>query len=85
MLFRVNIQVGCAAIKEDKEAFAVVSVSPQEVRDLDFATDASKVLSTFACNLEAGNVNSNDRRSVSQKTDEITFLKSVLYVNFLRV
>ncbi|ESN97455.1 hypothetical protein HELRODRAFT_184425 [Helobdella robusta] len=45
-------EVGCFAEKDDKEAFALVPVPAQEVRDLDFATDASKELSRYALELE---------------------------------
>lgn len=55
-------QIGTASIREDKEAFAIVHVSPSEVRDLDFANDASKVLGEFALRMESGTVTQNDRR-----------------------
>ena len=52
-------------MREDKEAFAIVPVSPQEVRDLDFANDAAKALSNAADKMEGGNhLTSNEKKCV---------------------
>ena len=61
----VIFQVGCATIKEDKEAFAIIAVASPEIRDLDFANDACKILEGKSKTLESGKISVNDRRALT--------------------
>lgn len=69
----VMLKIGTASIKEDKEAFAIVPVPPAEVRDLDFANDASKVLGSFANKMETANYTQHERRFVTQLLSDLVY------------
>ncbi|XP_022655647.1 inositol 1,4,5-trisphosphate receptor type 1-like isoform X5 [Varroa destructor] len=69
----VMMRVGCACVKEDKEAFAIVPVSASEVRDLDFANDACKVLQKIATAIESADFAQNERKTATQLLQEIIY------------
>ncbi|KAL3082805.1 hypothetical protein niasHS_010607 [Heterodera schachtii] len=48
------VKVICEGHKVDKEAFALLPVPPNEVRDLDFANDACRALSQFVDLIRSG-------------------------------
>ncbi|KAL5260490.1 hypothetical protein ACHWQZ_G010582 [Mnemiopsis leidyi] len=54
-------KVGLARVREDKEAFAIVSVPTDEVRDLDFANDACLVLKDAVQQVKSGTLTQNGR------------------------
>ncbi|NXC91224.1 ITPR3 protein, partial [Cercotrichas coryphoeus] len=69
-------QLGTCPTKEDKEAFAIVSVPVSEIRDLDFANDASSMLANVVEKMNEGFLSQNDRRFVIQLLEDLVFFVS---------
>ncbi|XP_042563423.1 inositol 1,4,5-trisphosphate receptor type 2 isoform X3 [Clupea harengus] len=69
----VMLKIGTCSTKEDKEAFAIVSVPLFEVRDLDFANDANKVLESTVGKMENSNITQNERRFVTKLLEDLIF------------
>ncbi|XP_023812775.1 inositol 1,4,5-trisphosphate receptor type 3 isoform X2 [Oryzias latipes] len=69
----IRLMLGTCPTKEDKEAFAIVSVPVMEIRDLDFANDASAMLSTVVEQLTRGFISPNDRRFAIKLLEDVVF------------
>uniref|UniRef100_H0XR47 Inositol 1,4,5-trisphosphate receptor n=1 Tax=Otolemur garnettii TaxID=30611 RepID=H0XR47_OTOGA len=72
----IRLMLGTCPTKEDKEAFAIVSVPVSEIRDLDFANDASSMLASAVDKLSEGFISQNDRRFVIQLLEDLVFFVS---------
>jgi inositol 1,4,5-triphosphate receptor type 1 len=67
-------KVGAAPTREDKEAFALMAVPPQEVRDLDFANDAAKAIKTIATKIESGQqATANEKKYIIRLIEDLIF------------
>uniref|UniRef100_A0A4W6FSD4 Inositol 1,4,5-trisphosphate receptor n=1 Tax=Lates calcarifer TaxID=8187 RepID=A0A4W6FSD4_LATCA len=69
----IRLMLGTCPTKEDKEAFAIVSVPVMEIRDLDFANDASAMLSTVVDQFNQGFISQNDRRFAIKLLEDVVF------------
>uniref|UniRef100_A0AAY4CD72 Inositol 1,4,5-trisphosphate receptor n=1 Tax=Denticeps clupeoides TaxID=299321 RepID=A0AAY4CD72_9TELE len=69
----IRLMLGTCPTKEDKEAFAIVSVPVMEIRDLDFANDASFMLSTVVDRFTEGFISQNDRRFAIKLLEDLVF------------
>ncbi|XP_020651503.3 inositol 1,4,5-trisphosphate-gated calcium channel ITPR3 [Pogona vitticeps] len=72
----IRLMLGTCPTKEDKEAFAIVSVPVSEIRDLDFANDASYMLANVVDKMNEGFLSQNDRRFVIQLLEDLVFFVS---------
>ncbi|RMZ94189.1 inositol 1-4-5-trisphosphate receptor isoform X1, partial [Brachionus plicatilis] len=66
-------KIGSARTKEDREAFQLIPVSTIEVRDLDFANDAAKMLTIYAEKLFRNELGVNDRRALHSLLADLVF------------
>ncbi|XP_043932426.1 inositol 1,4,5-trisphosphate receptor type 3 [Protopterus annectens] len=69
----IMLMLGTCTTKEDKEAFAIVSVPVSEIRDLDFANDSSSILASFVEKLNEGLLSLNDRRFAIKLLEDLVF------------
>ncbi|XP_028652407.1 inositol 1,4,5-trisphosphate receptor type 3 [Erpetoichthys calabaricus] len=69
----IRLMLGTCPAKEDKEAFAIVSVPVSEIRDLDFANDASYMLGTIVEHFKEGFISPNDRRFAIKLLEDLVF------------
>ncbi|XP_062854471.1 inositol 1,4,5-trisphosphate receptor type 3 [Trichomycterus rosablanca] len=69
----IRLMLGTCATKEDKEAFAIVSVPSMEIRDLDFANDASAMLSTVVDKFKSGLLSPTDRKFAIKLLEDLVF------------
>ncbi|XP_072569106.1 inositol 1,4,5-trisphosphate-gated calcium channel ITPR3 [Paramormyrops kingsleyae] len=69
----IRLMLGTCPTKEDKEAFAIVSVPVMEIRDLDFANDASVMLSKMVDHFNNGFISQNDRRFAIKLLEDLVF------------
>ncbi|KAL4645836.1 inositol 1,4,5-trisphosphate receptor type 3 isoform X6 [Arapaima gigas] len=69
----IRLMLGTCPTKEDKEAFAIVSVPVMEIRDLDFANDASFMLSKVVDQFNEGFISQNDRRFAIKLLEDLVF------------
>uniref|UniRef100_A0A669CSE7 Inositol 1,4,5-trisphosphate receptor n=1 Tax=Oreochromis niloticus TaxID=8128 RepID=A0A669CSE7_ORENI len=69
----IRLMLGTCPTKEDKEAFAIVSVPVMEIRDLDFANDASAMLSTVVDQFSQGFISQNDRKYAVKLLEDVVF------------
>ncbi|KAF7210487.1 transcript variant X2 [Nothobranchius furzeri] len=69
----IRLMLGTCPTKEDKEAFSIVSVPVMEIRDLDFANDASAMLATVVKQFNSGFICPNDRRFAIKLLEDVVF------------
>ncbi|CAI5664572.1 unnamed protein product [Oreochromis niloticus] len=74
----VMLKIGTCSTKEDKEAFAIVSVPLSEVRDLDFANDANKVLESTVKKFSNSSISQNERRFVTKLLEDLVYFVCVV-------
>lgn len=60
----VLYKIGCSLTKKDNQAFKLVNISTNEIRNLDFVSDIAKLLKTFTIKIKENQLTSQEKHAL---------------------